>query len=366
MELARRIRYKPKSERFFEILRWKQAQSKEGHRTILVGEDVKPAETWQGLSEEQICERVVADKPNYKRLTGLLPPEVGLTPAIMAAAVEAGSLSDKDLIILTPTLEELGLLEVSAIKKRWTESVKKAEDSRAAKIAARVTKKETAETLQDAADTAVKAAVEDVARDIRVYFMVDISSSMINAIEAAKTYVAKFLQSFPLERLHVAVFNTRGREVTLRHASAAGVEQAFRGIKAGGGTDYGSGIRALDKYKPQEGEDVLFFFVGDEEASPFDAHVVASGLNPVAFGFVRIETQWGGRADAVQVTASRLGIPCFLVDERTFEDPYAIPRTIRNLVASTPVGRVRGGASRKSLLDQILATELLKKPAWAA
>lgn len=366
MELARRARFKPKSERFFEILRWKQAQATDGHREVAIGAAVQPADSWAGLTEMQVCERIVAERPDYKRLVGLVPREVGLTRAVMAAAVEAGALSDKDLVIATPTLEELGLLEVSSVRTRWALAVKKAEDTRAANVAQRVRGAEAKEALEEAADAAVKAAVEEVAKNLRVYFMVDVSGSMESAIDSAKGYIAKFLQAFPQDRLHVSVFNTAGREITIRHASGAGVAHAFSGIRAGGGTDYGAGVRALEKHRPADDEDVLFFFVGDEKASQFAPAVEASGLSPLAFGLVRVESPWGGTGNAVTQTAERLGIPCFTVDERTFSDPYAIPRTIRDLIASTPVDASKRMAPRVSLVDQILATELLSKPAWAA
>ena len=67
------------------------------------------------------------------------------------------------------------------------------------------------------------------------------------------------------------------------------------------------------------------------------------------------------------LTAQELGIPCFMVDEKTFADPYAIPRTIRNLVAATPVNQTRVAPTpRVSLAETILNTEILKKPSWAA
>jgi len=48
---------------------------------------------------------------------------------VVAAAMEAGSLSDKDLVIMTPTLEELGLLSVAPIRERWTKALEAAEAS---------------------------------------------------------------------------------------------------------------------------------------------------------------------------------------------------------------------------------------------
>jgi hypothetical protein len=366
IRLARLVGYKPTTPNFFKALRWKQVQAKDGRRTLAIGEAVSKAESWAELTEEQICERIVKTKPNYKRIVGLLPESVGLTRAIMAAAIEAGALSDKDLIMYTPTLEELGLLKVPAIQGRWQKANEAASDQRAANIALRVKSKEAKEALQDAADTAVKKAVEVATRGVRTYFIVDVSSSMNNAIAAAKLHIAKFLQGFPLERLHVAVFNTSGRELEIKHASAAGVENAFRGISASGGTSHAAGVKALQHRQPQADEDVLFFFVGDEEENgTFDQAVQTSGLRPTAFAMLKVREN---PCKIVQTTAAALGIPCFMVDEKTFADTYAIPRTIQALIASTPVGMAtaKRAAPRLTLVEAILKTPLLQKPAWAA
>lgn len=375
IQLARRVGYKPNTPKFFEELRWKQVQTDAGHRTM-IDVDIAKAESWDDLSEAQICEKIVVEKPDWKRITGMLP-KGNMTRAVVAAAIEAKALSDRDLVIATPTLEELGLLDVPDIKARWEKALARAEDSRAANIAKNVQSKEVKEKLVEAADTAVKKAVDEVIKNIRVYWFIDISGSMKNSIEAAKQHIARALPGFPLERTHIAVFNTAGREIVLKHASTAGVNNAFQGISASGGTDYGAGVRALMHHKPQADEDVLFFFVGDEEAHAFDQQVVASGLNPMAFGFVKTvpdggaagyrHQQFGGENNvAVRETARRLGIPCFMVNEQTFADAYAIPRTIRNLIAATPVNTTRAVATpRLTLVDQILKTDLLKKPVWA-
>lgn len=373
--LAQLINYKPTSPYFFKALRWKQQQSKQGHRALAIGDALTAAETWAGFSEEEICKKIMAEKPNFKRLISLIPN--GFTRAIMAAAVEAGCFSSKELIIYTPTLEDLGLMQVQEVRERWEKANKEADDMRSANIASRVRSKVTQEALQATADNAVKKAVEEVIRGVYVYFMVDVSSSMEGALPAAKTYIARFLQGFPQDKIKIAVFNTQGREVRIPHASAAGVENAFRGILASGGTDYGAPIRVLQQYKPGPGEDALFIFVGDEGhngtmgghgGGHFSQAVTASGLNPVAFGLVPVVSPQYGRARSVRDTATQLGIPCFEIDEATFADPYAIPRTVRALIAATPVQtrNVAAAAPRLTLVDQILKTDLLKKPAWAA
>lgn len=371
MRLARHVGYKPTDEMFFKTLRWKQAQSDSGHRQVAIGMALDKVESWNGLTEEQICERVVSEKPSFKRLVGMLPANVGLTPAIVAAAIESNALSNKDLVIYTPTLEDFGLLNVQTIKEKWEQAVKSAEDMRAANIATRVKTAAAREKLEEGADNALKKSTEEVMKNMRVYFMVDASGSMENSIETAKTYVAKFLQAFPLDQVHVSYFNTQGRELTIKHASAAGVTNAFRGIQAGGGTDYGAGIRILQNHKPKENEDVLFIFVGDEGATDFRTAVTQSGLNPMAFGFVKVtDPRWPEKRYAVQNTAAQLSIPCVMINEQTFDDPYAIPRTLRNLISATPVNQnaVRGMAAvkRETLVDLILKTPLLEKPVWVS
>ena len=376
MDLARNIGYKPDSTKFFEYLRWKQKQAKDGRRVLAIGQEVVKAESWVGLTEKEICERIVSQKIGFKRIVGMIPKEIGMTKAIVAAAIEAGSLSDKDLIIFTPTLEELGMMEIPDIKARWEKALKAADDMRAANIALRVKSTAAKESLNEASDKALQNAVAESMKGIRIYFMVDISGSMEGAIVQAKTYISRFLQAFPMDKIHISVFNTTGRIVELKAPTAKAVEVAMANYKPSGGTDYGSGVRALQHFKPKDDEDVIFIFVGDEEAQPFANAVRASGLNPLAIGFVKVTATTGAAgyramqgyaASAVRDTGAELGLPVFMINEATFADPYAIPRTIRNLINSTPVNRnvQRATPVRVTLVDAILKTELLKKPVWA-
>ena len=365
-DLARAIGYKPETPKFFEALGWSQDQAKDGRRSILIGVELAKAEPWDDLTEAQICEKIVTEKPDWKRIVGLLPKKLGVTRAIMSAAVESGSLSNKDLIILTPTLEELGLLEVQEVKAKWDRALKKAEDDmRAANIARNVKSKDVQEQLQAAADTALQKAVEQVTKNLRIYVLIDISSSMEGAIEKAKELLGKFLQGFPLDRTHIATFNTVGRVIEIKHASAAGVNQAFKGFAASGGTSHGAGVLALAPFPPKDDEDSLFIIVGDGgENTSFHIFVDQSKLRPMAFGFLMLPGQNYGSPER---TAAQLGIPCFKIEQNTFDDVYAIPRTIRALVAATPVGVMARVAAvpRVTLVDTILKTDLLKKPAWA-
>ena len=367
-KLARRVGYKPENPRFFEILRWKQTQAADGRRELALEAQVALAESWEGLDEEAICQRIVDQQPNYKRIVGLLPAEVGLTRAIMAAAMEAGSLSDADLLILTPTLEELGLLELPYVRQRWKEATDKAENQRAANIARNVKSKEIQQDLEQAVDRATARAMEQVTRDLRIYVIVDKSGSMEGAIDRAQQYLTRFLGAFPLERLHVSVFNTVGTEIKIKAPSAAGVKQAFRGHNAGGGTSYYEGVRALAQHTPRAGEDALMIFVGDQDDTCVDQLVQSvqqSGIAPVAFGLLEVIGAWGSKGSVVQEAAARLQVPCLEIEEAIFDDAYAVTRTLQNLIAATPVKASGATASRKSLVKEILDTRLLKRPVWA-
>jgi hypothetical protein len=377
-KLARRVGYKPTSPKFFEVLGWKQSQSKDGRREMAIGEAWEQ-ESWEGKTEEQICKIITKEKPSWKVVAGMLPKDVGMTRAIVAAAVEAGSMSDKDLVIMTPTLEELGLIKVASVKKRWEAALKNTEDRRAENIARNVKSQDTKAQLEIAADRSSEKAMEEATRDLRIYVLIDISSSMGVALDKSKEYLPKLLAGFPLERTHVAVFNSMGKEVILKSSTRAGVANALKGYRAGGMTSHSAGIWALRERKPKEGEDALMIFIGDQGDNQGGPNTMAecvgrTGFNPVAFGMLHVGDGGAGyvacRSTAVVDTAALLGIPCFDVDENMFraEDPYAITRLLRNLIASTPVGQRPVGAApakRKSLVEQILETDLLQKPVWA-
>jgi hypothetical protein len=363
--LCRAVGYKPQSAKFFVTLGWKQRQAKDGRRAIL---NVTIENTgWAGLNETQVCERIVAERPDWKRIVGQLPQGMSVTRAILSAAIESGCLSNKDLIILTPTIEELGLMAVAEVKAKWDHAIRKAEDdTRAVNIAKNVKSKELKEKLQEAADTALTKTMAEVTKNLRIYVIVDTSGSMERSIDEAKLLAAKFIQGLPLERTHVSVFSTSSRILTIKHASAAGVEQAFRGIVASGGTRHAAGVLAHMQTPPKDDEDSIFIFVGDGgEGGNFADIVRQSNLRPTAFGFLKLPSNDVG--SVIESTATALSIPCFPIDRETFSDVYAIPRTLRALIASTPVGTVARAAAtpRLTLVDQILKTALLVKPAWA-
>ncbi len=159
-KIARKVGYKPDSQAFFEILGWKQKQAAGGHRSVgLENLVLEKRERFDGLSEAEICETIESQRLKYKDVVGRLPKDIGLTPAIMVALLS--TLSDRDLRILTPTLEELGLLTEPEIRDRWEKAIESSTDQRGLNIAKNVRDQSVRDKLEESADNAAKKAVEE-------------------------------------------------------------------------------------------------------------------------------------------------------------------------------------------------------------
>jgi len=359
--LCNNVGYKPSSERFFQILRWKQKQSADGHRTMALDRQVDAADTFEGLTEEQICERIAGEKIPWRKAISMLP-ETGLTPAIMAAL--SPSLSDKDWVIFTPTLEELGLLRDRAIKARWQEAASRASDQRARKIAENVRSRELAEKLHDGADASARKVVAEATRerDVFLFVVVDISSSMEKAIHQSKDFLKRVLPGFDPDKIAIVAFNTMAKILPLRHASAAGVDHLFKGIQAGGGTMYSvaiQGLRASGIEVPPD-SDLIMLFIGDEaghdNGQQFARVIQQSGYRPAAFGHIVVVAPGWNRGSTVRGAAQALNIPYTEVVVEQFEDSYQVNRSLRALLEAP----VAGG--RFPFVDKVMATPLLQKP----
>src|SRR5438094_2206015 len=325
--LARMVGYKPKSKRFFEVLGWKQKQSAEGHRTIGLTDLEIRRLSFDGLSEKQICEKIVAGKLGWKQVMGMLPKKLGLTPAIFVALLD--QFSDKDLTILTPTLEELGLLKHEPIKQRWQEAIEKQEDQRARNIAKNLRDRDLAGKLEASADAAVTKAVAEATKeaDIHIMFIIDTSGSMQGAIETSKEALSMMVQGFPPEKLHIASFNTVGTLLKPRHHSAAGIQHMLKSIGASGGTIYSSAVRVFHEngVRIPENASLILFAVGDdagEEGSLFAGNLKQWGYVPSAIAHIVNVARGSQRGSTVRRAAEVLCVPYTEVNLEQFTDVY--------------------------------------------
>lgn len=361
--IARKVGYKPQSEEFFAILGWKQSQAKDGRRTMgLDGLELRKSDRFDGLSEAEICESIVTRRLAYKEVVGRLPADVGLTPAIMVALLP--SLSDRDLRQLTPTLEELGLLVVPEIRDRWEAAIRAATDQRALNIAKNVRSKELKDKLVEAADHAVKAAVAEATTeaDVRVMFLIDKSGSMEGAIEQSKEVLSKILAGFPLERLHVAAFDTMGTVLRPKASSRAAVQHMLAPIKAAGGTMHGAAVQALHRDGLRvTGDTKLIVIVVGDEAGELGANL-AQTFRQLAYRVDAIALLFSGghRGSSVRDCAKALGVPYSEVKADQFDDPYHVPRVLKALLEA-PAAKATVPTS--ALVEKIMATPLLEPPA---
>ncbi|MFE8596091.1 VWA domain-containing protein [Archangium gephyra] len=361
-KIARKAGYKPVSQAFFELLGWKQKQAAAGHRSVgLEGLNLVKRERFDGLSEAEICEWIELERLSYKEVVGRLPKDLGLTPAIMAALLP--SLSDRDLRILTPTLEELGLMSDPGIRARWEKAVQTATDQRALHIVKNVRSQELKAKLEEASDNAAKAAVAEATAemDVRVMFLIDKSGSMEGAIEQSKEALSRILAGFPLEKLHIATFDTMGTVLKPKAASRAAVQHMLQGIKASGGTTHAAGVHALHRAGmrvPEEAK-LICIVVGDEAGEAGDQFARAfreCGYTVAAMAMLVSVASAANRGNTVRTCAGQMKVPFSEVSVDQFEDPYQVPRVLKALMdAPTAVG-----ASQSGWVERVMRTPLLK------
>lgn len=363
--IARKAGYKPESQAFFEVLGWKQKQASGGHRTVGLGAlKLQKRDRFDGLSEAEICEAIVTQKLSYKDVVGRLPKDVGLTPAIMVCALP--SLSDRDLRMLTPTLEELGLMTEPEIRKRWEKAIAASTDQRALNIAKNVRSKELQAKLEEASDNAAKKAVAEAAAEqaVDVMFLIDKSGSMEGAIDKSKEALSRILAGFPQERVHIASFDTVGTVLVPKAPSRAAVQHMLSAIKAGGGTVHASAVRALynSGVRIPAGSKLIVIVVGDEAGE--DGAQLARAFREMGYEVAALAilvSVSGARGRTVQETARALGVPYSEVQIDQFDDPYNVPRVLRTLLEAPKLGPGTL-AIQTGWLEKVLQTPILQLP----
>jgi Mg-chelatase subunit ChlD len=356
--LARKLGYKPQSPEFFGILGWKQKQAADGRRAIgLDNATLAKSDRFDGLSEAEICEAIVTQRLRYKDAVGRLPSEIGLTPAIMVALLP--TLSDRDLRQLTPTLEELGLLVVPEIRAKWEKAIASSTDQRGLNIAKNVRSPELKDKLADSADNAARKAVAAATAEaeLRVMFLVDKSGSMQNAIDSSKEALAKILAGFPLDKLHVAAFDTMGQVLKPKTASRKAVEHMLAPLKGEGGTIHGAAVHALhrDGVRVPPGAKLIVIVVGDAQGEP--GAQLAGVFRSLAYDVAAMAfLQAGGTGSTVRDCARELRVPYSEIHVSQFDDPYHVPRVLRALLEAP----VAAGIVTPGLVEKVMATKLLE------
>ena len=360
--IARKVGYKPKTERFFVVLGWKQKQAADGHRTMgLDGMKVETRERFDGLSEAEICETIVNQRLTYPDVVGRLPSDIGLTPAIMVALLP--SLSHRDLRRLTPTLEELGLMSEEPVRKAWEEAIEEATDQRGLNIAKNVQSKELRERLEASADKAAAKAVEKATegQDIHVMFLIDRSGSMQGALDKSVEALSRILAGFSQDKLHIASFDTMGMVHKPKAPTRAAVQHMLSGVSAGGGTMHLSAVYTLaaEGVRIPETAKLVVFVVGDEDGE--DGSRLAEMFRQVGYDVAAMALILNvayRRGSTVTDCARTLGVPFSVVTVEQFDDPYQVPRVLQTLLEAPPPEAI-GGPARTGWVQKVMSTPLV-------
>jgi len=193
---------------------------------------------------------------------------------------------------------------------------------------------------------------------VRVMFLVDKSGSMQGAIESSKDALGKILAGFPLDRLHVAAFDTVGQVLKPKASSRLAVQHLLAPIAAGGGTIHGTAVAALhrDGLRVADGEKLIVIVVGDEAGEPGSqlAHTFTTlGYRVDAMALLLSGTRGGA---SVRDCAKALGVPYSEVVVTQFDDPYHVPRVLRALLEAP----IATGAATPGLVEKVMATKLLE------
>ena len=239
--------------------------------------------------------------------------------------------------------------------------IQEATDQRALNIAKNVRNAEVRESLERAADVAAQKAVAEVAEelDLHVMFLIDKSGSMQGAIEDSKRALTKILAGFPLEKLHIAAFDTVGTVLKPKAANRAAVEHMLKPLKAGGGTMHLSAVRALnrDGLKIPSEAKLIVIVVGDEAGERGAS--LAQAFRQLSYNVdaMALIVSARYRGSTVRDAARDMHVPYSEVEVDQFDDPYHVPRVLKALL-DAPV--MRGASS--GLVEKVMATPLLELP----
>ncbi len=270
------------------------------------------------------------------------------------------SLSDRDLRQLTPTLEELGLMAEPEVYAAWEKAVESATDQRALNIAKNVQSDAVREKLESAAEHAVEKAVEEATADakVQVMFLIDRSGSMQGAIDKSVEALSRILAGFPMDRLHIASFDTMGWVHRPKAPNRAAVQHMLGSIKAEGGTVHGAAVRALysSGVRLPRAEPLIVIVVGDEAGE--HGRTLASvfndcGYHPAALALI-LNVAWS-RGETVQQLARELAVPFSTIGIEHFDDPYQVPRVLSALLEAPTLT----GAPAFGLVEKVMKTKLV-------
>jgi hypothetical protein len=183
---------------------------------------------------------------------------------------------------------------------------------------------------------------------------------MEGAIEQSKEALTRILAGFPMDKLHIATFDTVGTVLKPKAPSRTAVQHMLKDIKASGGTMHGAGVRALQQSGvsfPATAR-LVVIVVGDEAGEAGDQFARAfrdCGYSVAALAMLVSVSH--ARGSTVKSAANQLKVPFSEVSVESFNDPYQVTRVLKALL-DAPVAA--GAAPQSGWVERVMRTPLLQ------
>lgn len=343
--IYRMMHVKPSKETA-EILGWKQGSKKKGNL-----EDIKKRDlfSFKGLSDLEIAQKIRDEKIPVLGALGALPDKI--SPVIAVALLEQAT--GNQAVILRGLFDSQGLLKDKEVMKVFEAKVKTAKTAldRVDKINTEVDE-EVSKVLKKAKSEKRKEDVGDIGK---VFVHIDISGSMQSAIEFAKergAIIAECVKN-PKENFFWGAFNTKGFLIDKPQTfEKDAFKAALYGLRAGGGTNclacYGEARKLgcdVDVYITDQDHNEASI---SSQITHWDKAGYARPKAVVIVDFAREHNSYKFKDQLEE-----LGIPVSIIKPEALTESALVSQAVKVAIK---------GAT--ALIDEIMATPLLKLPEW--
>lgn len=327
-----------------QILRWKQKPGYPGSDV-----EIKKDTTFDfsGMSDLDAAEKIRQERLKPQAVLGALPDKI--SPVVAIAVLE--QCTGDQAVVLTSLFEEQGLLKHEEVREVYEQKLQTAKQAldRVERIKQELDE-DTQKVLKTTRATVRKQQVGDVGR---VFVHVDISSSMVYALDIAKqrgSVIAECVNN-PEENFYWGTFSNRG---DILPKPKEFVQDAFKsilyGIRPGGMTNcfalYGKArelgcdtdIYITDGWHTHgNAHDVLQSYLSKGGDRPKQAVIVRCG---------RYSTE-------LEEALKAADIPVAVIDETQLTESALITQAVKTAIQGAQV-----------FIDDIMETPLLELPKW--
>ena len=321
------------------LLGWKQKDGRTIAKTSVFD--------FKNLSDLEIAEKIRRDKLSPTGVLGALPRK--LTPVVAAAILEQST--GDQAVILRSSFDEQGLLKNAEVMKVFKEKISTAKTAldRVTRINTDVDASVT-DALKHARSDKRKQDVGDLGK---IFVHVDKSSSLTAAIATVIDMGAIFAEAVtnPRENFGWGLYHNYGKRMELPETFEA---DAFRALLYNVRPEGCTNAMALYPQALSEGfKTHVFITDGEHNQGDIDimmAQAHAQHGKPSSVIIVRVGNSW--HRD-LENAFKHAGVPCVVVTPNALTQSALVSQTIKTAIKG-----------QSAVIDEIMATPLLKLPDW--